>query len=107
MTIDAGTTALKNMQFGSDLHLQSTDCIPNSGGAIIGIKLEASPGELTRAVLEGIATCTTAPARVSHRVTSDLGLVDRCQERYEIYLEALQAVTPISYRLTSLGNHQP
>ncbi|HEV2072446.1 MAG TPA: hypothetical protein VGR29_02280 [Thermomicrobiales bacterium] len=107
MTIDAGTTALKIMQFGSDLHLQSTDCIPNSGGAIIGLTPEASPGELTRAALEGIATGTTVPARVSHRIRPDPGMVNRYHERYEIYLEALQAVTPISHRRASLGNHRP
>jgi xylulokinase len=47
------------------------------------------------------------PAGESHRATPNSGLVGRYQERYEIYRDALQAVTPISHRLASLANHEP
>lgn len=136
---------------------------PLARGAVLGITPQTTPGELSRAVLEGIAYAlrhaleemcgerpmpelirlggggaqneawqaiithvlgiqtermTTAdlsafgaaalasgkesPGTTSRRVAPDSSLAMCYQERYEIYREALDAVTPISHHLASL-----
>ena len=108
---------------------------PLTPGATPGLMPQTSPGELSRAVADenactprhssgetrcesqvatdvsafgaaAIASCRTVPARVSHHATPDAGLVGLCQEHYESYCDALQAVTSISLRHESLANHK-
>lgn len=70
---------------------------------VLGVRTERiATADLSAFGAAALASGKHVPPTTTHRVAPDSGLVTCYQKRYEIYRDALDAVTPVSHRLALL-----